>query len=31
MESGWNLAEFPVEDLYSMAAIIEQGGVDFYA
>ena len=31
MESGWDFADFPIEDLYNIAAAIEQGGFDFYA
>jgi rubrerythrin len=27
----WALAGYPIEDLYEMAAIVEQGGFDFYA
>jgi rubrerythrin len=31
MGDGWNIAAFAVGDLYEMAAIVEQGGFDFYA
>jgi len=27
----WELAEYPIDDLFEMAAIVEQGGFDFYA
>jgi rubrerythrin len=31
MGGGWNVGEFATEDLFEMAAIVEQGGFDFYA
>ncbi len=31
MENAWSLAEYTLDDLYEMAAIVEQGGFDFYA
>jgi rubrerythrin len=31
MGNMWELAAYPVEDLFEMAAIVEQGGFDFYA
>ena len=29
MESSWTLGEYAIEDLFEMAAIVEQGGFDF--
>jgi rubrerythrin len=31
MGNMWELAAYPIEDLFEMAAIVEQGGFDFYA
>jgi rubrerythrin len=31
MGNMWELAVYPIEDLFEMAAIVEQGGFDFYA
>ena len=31
MENMWELAAYPIEELFEMAAIVEQGGFDFYA
>ena len=31
MDGGWSLGGYPVEDLFEMAATVEQGGFDFYA
>ena len=31
MDDGWSLGDYPAEDLFEMAATVEQGGFDFYA
>jgi rubrerythrin len=31
MSGGWSLGEYPLEDLFAMAANVAQGGFDFYA
>jgi len=31
MDSSWSLGEYAIEELFEMAAIVEQGGFDFYA